>query len=76
MMSTCNLDHSKEDVAEKLYSQADFLPNDLLAKIQVFLEADHDQTTLNELFHLLKKYDLSSEEEKAQRNTGILKLIG
>jgi hypothetical protein len=74
-MSTCTLDHSLEDVRSKLESQKTFLPSDLYSKCRDFLGTKPDQLTLNELFHLLKKYDLSSREEKEIRNSEIIKMV-
>lgn len=34
-----------------------------------------DQKTLNELFHLLKKYDLASVEEQAARNRELERIL-
>jgi hypothetical protein len=73
-MSSCKLDHDLEDVTKKLSEQKPFLPEDLFDGSNQLLERRPDQNTLNELFHLLKKYDLASEEEQAERNTGIRKL--
>ncbi|MDV2686019.1 hypothetical protein RYX56_16750 [Alkalihalophilus lindianensis] len=73
-MSSCKLDHPLEDVYQKLDSQKDFLPADLYASCQRFLETKPSQLELNELFHLLKKYDLSSSEEQQSRNESITKL--
>ncbi|WP_172369533.1 group-specific protein [Sporosarcina jiandibaonis] len=73
-MSSCNLDHDLEDVTKKLSEQKPYLPEDLFVGSNQLLEKRPDQNTLNELFHLLKKYDLASEEERAERNTGIRKL--
>ncbi|WP_010282923.1 hypothetical protein [Bacillus timonensis] len=75
-MSTCNIDHSKEDVVKKLQSQVNFLPKDLYNKATLFLEIEQTQKTLNELFHLLKKYDLAAEEEQQKRNQAMEELIG
>lgn len=74
-MSTCNLDHSGNDVLKKLLSQKDFLPDSLYEAIQLFLVDKVDQTVLNELFHLLKKYDLVSKDEQQKRNEEIARLI-
>lgn len=71
----CNLDHSVEDTKKKLEDQKAFLPEELFEGISERLNNQPDQTELNELFHLLKKYDLSSESEKMQRNEQIRKLI-
>ena len=67
-MGTCNIDHSHEDVVKKLESQESFLPKELAAKLDRVLNKDQEQETLNELFHLLKKYDLASESEREARN--------
>lgn len=75
-MSKCNIDHSLEDVNKKLADQKEFLPEQLYSQSSELLEQNPDQHTLNELFHLLKKYDLASEQEKAERNKGIEELVG
>ena len=73
-MSTCNLDHTLEDVVKKLSDQKSFLPEDLFVESSQLLEKKSNQHTLNELFHLLKKYDLATEVEKSGRNDSIRKL--
>ena len=73
-MSTCNLDHTLEDVVKKLSDQKLFLPEDIFVVSSQLLEKRPNQDTLNELFHLLKKYDLATELEKRDRNDGIKKL--
>jgi hypothetical protein len=74
-MSQCNIDHSIEDVQKKYESQKDFLPNELLELFHLFFMITHTQETLNEVFHLLKKYDLSSEDEKLTRNEKFLLVL-
>lgn len=74
-MSQCNIDHSFNDVLEKLQSQKEYLPAELFVKLQDFVKKDHAQETLNELFHLLKKYDLTASDEQAERNSQLEKLI-
>jgi hypothetical protein len=74
-MSTCNIDHTHEEVKKKFESQNDFLPMAIKDALEVFFSKDHTQETLNEVFHLLKKYDLSSEEEQQQRNEKLLAVI-
>ncbi|SEC56321.1 group-specific protein [Paenibacillus sp. GP183] len=74
-MGTCNLDHAHEDVIQKLESQQDFLPELIYQDLKRFLKSEHTQPTLNELFHLLKKYDLASKEEQDERNRKLLQLI-
>jgi hypothetical protein len=66
-MSECKLNHSHEDVKNKFESQAEFLPLDLKEKFTLFFQKEHSQELLNEIFHLLKKYDLASDEEKKER---------
>ncbi|OIK16420.1 group-specific protein [Bacillus sp. MUM 116] len=67
-MSECKLDHSHADVKKKYESQAAFLPEEMQPLFERFFEKEHSQALLNEVFHLLKKYDLASEEEKSERN--------
>jgi hypothetical protein len=67
-LSECKLDHSHDDVKQKFEAQKGFLPSDMGHLFEVFLQKEHSQDLLNEVFHLLKKYDLASEEEKEQRN--------
>ncbi|HDR7515643.1 group-specific protein [Bacillus wiedmannii] len=71
----CNIDHSMEDVMNKLESQKSFLPEVIFKELKVFLRGNHSQEILNDIFHLLKKYDLVSEEEREMRNTQLLLII-
>ncbi|MED2183146.1 hypothetical protein [Bacillus wiedmannii] len=71
----CNIDHSMEDVMNKLASQKSFLPEVIFKELKVFLRGNHSQEILNDIFHLLKKYDLVSEEEREMRNTQLLLII-
>ncbi|QCJ44016.1 group-specific protein [Bacillus sp. S3] len=67
-MSECKLDHSQEDVKSKYESQAAFLPEEMKPLFDQFFAKEHTQDLLNEVFHLLKKYDLASAEEQDERN--------
>lgn len=67
-MGSCNIDHSLEDVKKKYESQKQFLPNELLESFEIFFQKEHSQSDLNEVFHLLKKYDLADEEERKSRD--------
>ncbi|KAB2335707.1 MULTISPECIES: group-specific protein [Bacillaceae] len=67
-MSECNVDHSVEDVKGKLHQQKQHLPEGMTERLLQFMEQDHTQEILNEIFHLLKKYDLADEKEKTARN--------
>jgi hypothetical protein len=71
-MGQCSIDHPHEDVIKKLESQCDFLPAALYEELQSCLKNEHSQQTLNELFHLLKKYDLASGEEQEVRNQKLM----
>ncbi|MBJ8108597.1 group-specific protein [Bacillus cereus group sp. N6] len=71
----CNIDHSMEDVMSKLESQKSFLPEVIFKELKVFLRGNHSQEILNDIFHLLKKYGLVSEEEREMRNTQLLLII-
>ncbi|OLS39366.1 group-specific protein [Alkalihalophilus pseudofirmus] len=73
-MSSCKLDHPLEDVENKLGSQEEYLPKDVYSQCTVFLQSKPSQLELNELFHLLKKYDLASEEEKKMRDEKLKQL--
>ncbi|MCU5377907.1 group-specific protein [Bacillus cereus] len=71
----CNIDHSMEDVMNKLESQKSFLPEVIFTGLKGFLQRNHPQEILNDIFHLLKKYDLVSDEERETRNTQLLLII-
>ncbi len=73
-MSECKLDHSFEDVKQKFEQQKEFLPADIIQMFDAFFQKEHTQQILNEIFHLLKKYDLASDEEKLER-TNKLNLV-
>ncbi|MBS8264328.1 group-specific protein [Mesobacillus boroniphilus] len=73
-MGECNIDHSKADVQEKYQSQKEFLPQDIHPLFDQFFEKEHTQDILNDVFHLLKKYDLATEEDRSERNNR-LKLV-
>lgn len=74
-MSNCQLDHSHEDVRKKYQSQKEFLPNDMNSLFVSFFDKEHSQSILNEMFHLLKKYDLAPVDERKQRDKQILLLL-
>lgn len=74
-MSKCTIDHSVEDVKSKLEDQESFLPKVLYEKVRLFLTKELDQSTLNEVFHLLKKYDLATVEVREERDEALRQLI-
>ncbi|PIE93198.1 group-specific protein [Bacillus fungorum] len=71
----CNIDHSIEDVMNKLESQKSFLSEEMFKVLKEFLQGNHSQEILNDVFHLLKKYDLVGEEERETRNAQLLLII-
>lgn len=75
LMGKCSIDHSSQDVIKKLETQQHLLPKLLVEDLYSFLKSNHSQRILNELFHLLKKYDLASEEERDKRNKQLIMLI-
>ncbi|CAH2714456.1 hypothetical protein BACCIP111895_01619 [Neobacillus rhizosphaerae] len=66
-MSECKINHSQEDVKSKYESQTAFFPEEMKPLFDQFFAKEHTQEILNEVFHLLKKYDLATEEEKSER---------
>jgi len=74
-MGECKLDHSYQDVVQKLNQQEAFLPVELHQGLKKLLQPDLQQALLNEIFHLLKKYDLAEKEEQECRNEQIQLLI-
>lgn len=74
-MSECKLNHSHEDVRHKYESQMSFLPDDMKQLFEQFFESGHTQEMLNEVFHLLKKYDLAPNEEKISRNSRLYLIL-
>ena len=74
-MGKCNIDHSLEDVLKKYETQKDFLPSNIRERFLARLGSSRDQETLNNVFHLLKKYDLATEEERAARNSELESIL-
>lgn len=74
-MSECKLDHSTEDVQKKLAEQSPHLPQDIRTGVAKLLDQSLEQVMLNHVFHLLKKYDLASQEERLERDAKFRELI-
>lgn len=74
-MSRCTIDHTQQDVVQKLNEQQPFMPQELVESGKVFLNRQLEQETVNEVFHLLKKYDLATGEERAERNNKMRQLF-
>lgn len=64
----CKLNHPVEDVRNKFETQKEYLPSDMTSSFEAFFTHEHTQDILNDVFHLLKKYDLATEEDREQRN--------
>ncbi|PLT35630.1 group-specific protein [Bacillus sp. V5-8f] len=74
-MAECKLDHTLEDVKKKYDTQKELLPSHLSSALTDYLKTEPNQEQLNAVFHLLKKYDLVSADEREQRNGQLLQLI-
>jgi hypothetical protein len=74
-MGKCTIDHTLEDVKQKLVDQATFMPENLVCEVEGSLTEEADQEFLNEVFHLLKKYDLADENEREVRNEKLNRLV-
>ncbi|MCM3718561.1 group-specific protein [Fictibacillus phosphorivorans] len=74
-MGKCTIDHTLEDVKAKLADQAPFMPEELVARVDETLNENADQEYLNEVFHLLKKYDLADEKVREERNEKLKSLV-
>lgn len=74
-MGECKVDHSLVDVKTKFESQVSFLPSELMPLFQQFFDQEHTQEILNDVFHLLKKYDLCSEDEREHRNKRLYMIL-
>ncbi|MFJ5759703.1 hypothetical protein ACIQAA_11335 [Neobacillus sp. NPDC093182] len=74
-MSECKLNHSQEDVRSKYESQEVFIPEDMVPLFEQFFSKEHTQDLLNEVFHLLKKYDLASDEDRIERNNRLYMVL-
>ncbi|MFS0775402.1 hypothetical protein ABC255_05180 [Neobacillus sp. 3P2-tot-E-2] len=74
-MSECKLNHSQEDVRNKYESQEAILPDEMKPLFEQFFSKEHTQDLLNEVFHLLKKYDLASVEDRNERNNRLFMVL-
>lgn len=74
-MSECKLNHSKRDIQNKYDQQQEYLPEEVRELFQVFLNKEHPQSTLNTIFHLLKKYDLAESSEQQRRNEQLKEIV-
>jgi hypothetical protein len=73
-MGKCTIDHTLGDVKQKLADQSAFMPDELVEAVGDSLNEKADQEFLNEVFHLLKKYDLADKKEQEERNQKLVEL--
>ncbi|GGI17829.1 group-specific protein [Gottfriedia solisilvae] len=74
-MGSCNVNHSIDDVLVKLAYQKEYLPESLAKELYLLIQSSQSQLILNDVFHLLKKYDLVTPEEQKNRNKHLSDLI-
>lgn len=74
-MSSCKIDHTREDIKKKLMDQQSFLEKSIYTSCLSFLDHKPSQLQLNELFHLLKKFDLANITEQQDRLNKIKILV-
>lgn len=75
-MSECKLNHTLEDVLSKLESQQPYVPESIFKSLSTYLQQRNvSQDDLNEIFHLLKKYDLAAEVEQADRDHKLIDIM-
>ena len=74
-MGSCPIDHSLSDVKKKLAEQREFLPEKVATDLAAFLTEEKEQKVLNDVFHLLKKYDLASVDERREREQKLLRYV-
>lgn len=72
---SCPIDHTPDEVRNKLTEQKPFLPTEIADGTDRLLDTELSQEELNEVFHLLKKYDLSDESEREKRNASFRMLF-
>lgn len=75
MENKCKLNHPIGDVRNKYETQKEHLPSDMISSFEAFFTHEHSQDILNDVFHLLKKYDLASEIEREQRNKRLFMVL-
>ena len=74
-MGECKVDHSPEDVRNKYANMEPHLPDELKPLFGEFLAGEHTQEIWNEVFHLLKKYDLASGDDREEKNNRLYMVL-
>ncbi|WP_231557577.1 MULTISPECIES: hypothetical protein [Exiguobacterium] len=69
------VDHSLKDVSRRLERQSQYMPAHLYFQLEELLQWSLDQQVVNQLYALLKKYDVLTDIEREERNISIQLLI-
>ncbi|WP_236634029.1 MULTISPECIES: hypothetical protein [Exiguobacterium] len=69
------VDHSLKDVSRRLERQSQCMPAHLYFQLEELLNWSLDQEVMNQLYALLKKYDVLTDIEREERNISIQLLI-
>ncbi|WP_235193424.1 hypothetical protein [Exiguobacterium sp. AB2] len=69
------VDHSLKDVSRRLERQSQYMPAHLYFQLEELLNWSLDQEVVNQLYALLKKYDVLTDIEREERNVSIQLLI-
>ncbi len=74
-MDPSTVDHSLKDVSRRLECQSQYMPAHLYFQLEELLHWSLDQEVVNQLYALLKKYDVLTDIEREERNVSIQLLI-
>ncbi len=74
-MDPSTVDHSIEDVSRRLERQSQCMPAHLYFQLEELLNWSLEQEVVNQLYALLKKYDVLTDIEREVRNISIQMLI-
>ena len=74
-MDPSTVDHSLKDVSRSLERQSQYMPAHLYFQLEELLNWSLDQEVVNQLYALLKKYDVLTDIEREERNVSIQLLI-
>lgn len=74
-MDPSTVDHSIEDVSRRLERQSQCMPAHLYFQLEELLNWSLEQEVVNQLYALLKKYDVLTDIEREERNISIQMLI-
>lgn len=74
-MDPSTVDHSINDVSRRLERQSQCMPAHLYFQLEELLNWPLEQEVLNQLYALLKKYDVLTDIEREERNISMQMLI-